>query len=60
MPVQDLIDFYQQQMERLGWELVAESNIKNCLMHFVKPTQFCSVLIAENNLSMYVGNKKGA
>lgn len=60
MSVQDLIAFYHQQMERLGWELIVESNIQNCLMHFVKPTQFCSVLITENDLSIYVGCKKGA
>ncbi len=60
MPQSDLITFYQQQMERLGWELFAESTTQDCLMHFVKPAQLCSVLITQNRLSLYVCNKKGA
>lgn len=60
MPRHDLISFYQQQMERLGWELFAESNVQDCLMHYSKPQQLCSILITENNLTIYVCNKKGA
>lgn len=60
MPQADLIAFYQQQMERLGWELFAESTTQDCLMHYVKPQQVCSILISPNRLSMYVCNKKGA
>ena len=60
MSVDDLLAFYQQQMERLGWELLAESKAQNYLLHYVKPSQVCSVLIAENQLSLYICNKKGA
>ncbi|MDP3788259.1 MAG: hypothetical protein Q8Q60_02965 [Candidatus Chromulinivorax sp.] len=60
MPQADLITFYQQQMERLGWELFAESTTRDCLMHYVKPAQLCSILISSNHLSMYVCNRKGA
>jgi len=60
MPKQDLISFYQQQMERLGWELFAESNAQDCLMHYSKPQQLCSILITESHLSIYVCNKRGA
>ncbi len=60
MPQSDLIAFYQQQMERLGWELFAESTTQDCLMHYVKPQQLCSVLISGNRLSIYVCNRKGA
>lgn len=60
MPQHDLIVFYQQQMERLGWELFAESTTQDWLMHFSKPAQFCSILITQNQLSMYVSTRKGA
>ncbi len=60
MQQQDLIVFYQQQMERLGWELLAESNLQDYLMHYSKPGQFCSVLISQNRLSIYICNKKDA
>lgn len=60
MPQDDLISFYQQQMERLGWDLLAESTTHDCLMHYSKPSQLCSILIDRHQLSLYVCNKKGA
>ena len=60
MPRHDLIVFYQQQMERLGWELFAESTMRDSLMHFSKPQQFCSILITQDQLSIYVCHRKGA
>ena len=60
MPAQDVIAFYQQQMERLGWELLGESNAQDSLMHYSKPGQLCSILISQNRLSIYICNKKGA
>lgn len=60
MPVDDVVAFYQQQMERLGWQLLAESTTKDYLMHYSKPEQICSILISGNSLSIYVCNKKGA
>lgn len=60
MKNQELIDFYQQQMERLGWDLLAESHAQDCLLHYVKPTQICSILISQQRLHIYLSNKKGA
>ena len=60
MSVQELADFYQQQMERCGWELLAESHAQDWLLHYVKPQQVCSILISDNKLTIYLGNKKGA
>ena len=60
MPQNDLMAFYQQQMERLGWDLFAESTTQDWLMHYSKPQQFCSILIHQNCLSIYICNKKGA
>jgi len=57
---QDLIAFYQQQMERLGWELLGQSDLQDNLMHYSKPAQLCSILIAENRVSIYICHKKGA
>lgn len=60
IPVEELAGFYQQQMERCGWELFAESHAQDWLLHYIKPQQICSILIAENKLTIYLGNKKGA
>lgn len=60
MPMEELAGFYQQQMERCGWELLAESHAQDWLLHYIKPQQVCSVLISENRLTIYLGNKKGA
>ena len=60
MPIQELILFYHQQMERLGWELLAESNVKDFLLHYSKPNQLCSILIGDNQFSIYICKKKGA
>ena len=60
MPMVDTISFYQQQMERLGWELVGQSDIQDCLLHYSKPQRFCSILITQHRLSIYLCNKKGA
>ena len=56
----DVIAFYEQQMERLGWELIGQSDIHDCVLCYSKPQQFCSIVIAKDHFSMYVGNKKGA
>ena len=56
----DMKDFYQQQMERLGWELFAQSDIQDCILYYTKPEQLCSILIKERFLSIYYCNKRGA
>ena len=60
MPVQDVMDFYIQQMERLGWDLIAQSIAQDCILHFSKPYQLCSFIIEDKNLSIYLCNKQGA
>lgn len=59
MPAQELVDFYQQQMERSGWELLAESYAQDRLLQYVKPAQVCSILISSNKLTVYL-SKRGA
>ena len=60
MPISELAYFYQQQMERCGWDLLDESHVQDWFLNYVKPTQVCSIVITENKLTMYLGNKKGA
>ncbi len=60
MPQEDIITFYQQQMERLGWELLAESTVHDYVMYYSKPAQLCSIILSQNYLKVYVCNKKGA
>lgn len=60
MTEQDVIHFYEQQMERLGWELIAQSTTQNYLLHFSKPIQLCSILVQPHHFDIYVCNKKSA
>ena len=60
MPIQELAYFYQQQMERCGWDLLAESHVNNWLLNYVKPACLCSIIISENKLVIYLSDKKGA
>ncbi|MBP6869523.1 hypothetical protein KBC04_01440 [Candidatus Babeliales bacterium] len=57
---QDFVTFYEQQMERLGWQLSAESKIQDCCLYYTKPQRFCLIVIVGNSFSMYIGTKKGA
>jgi len=41
---QDLVDFYEQQMERCGWELFAEIHADDWVLHYIKPMQLCSII----------------
>ncbi len=59
-PIQELAYFYQQQMERCGWDLLDESHVQDWLLNYIKPTKVCSILITGNKLTLYLGNKKGA
>jgi hypothetical protein len=60
MPMIDVIAFYEQQMERLGWELIGQSDIHDCVLCYSKPQQFCTIVMYNNSFSIYVGSKKGA
>ena len=60
MPKVDVIAFYEQQMERLGWELYAQSDAVDSVLHYSKPTVLCTILISGNKFSLYVSTKKGA
>lgn len=60
MPKIDMMHFYEQQMERLGWQLIAQSDIQDCLLQYSKPEQFCTIVISQDRFSLYFGNKKGA
>jgi len=54
----DLVVFYQQQMERLGWDLFAELYAQDLVLHYVKPDQICLIVITDQHLSIYICKKK--
>ena len=56
----DLLLFYEQQMERLGWQLYAQSEVQDCLLHYNKPDRICSILLTGDKLIIYLGTIKGA
>lgn len=58
MPVDEIVLFYQQQMERLGWQLYAQSTIEDVVLHYTKPEQICSLIIRKNQLSIYIMHKQ--
>lgn len=45
MSVDDVMKFYQQEMERHGWRLLADASGPELLANFIKPGRFCSVSI---------------
>ena len=58
IPVQDVLVFYEQQMERLGWDMIAQSNLHDNFLIFSKPNKICSLLIINNKLTLYISNRK--
>jgi hypothetical protein len=47
------IDFFLNQMERLGWKLIVLFDAQEALLQFESPDRFCTVIIknSENNTS---------
>jgi len=40
---EDLLTFYQEEMERCGWQKKAESDLLEVFLYFEKPERFCSI-----------------
>ena len=59
MKTEDLVLFYQQNMERLGWMVISESYVQDWLLQYGKPDQICSILIKNNKLVIFVSKRKG-
>jgi hypothetical protein len=45
LPFGEICSFYEYEMERLGWQLVAVSKGKECLYIYEKPAKQCAVSI---------------
>jgi len=58
--VDDVVLFYEQQMERLGWQLLSQAQVRDQVLIYTKPSQVCTIIISGNLLSIYVSSKKGA
>ncbi|MGZ6254444.1 MAG: hypothetical protein ACXWL5_00440 [Candidatus Chromulinivorax sp.] len=56
----DIIVFYEQQMERLGWDIKAQSNLQDYFILFNKPYKNCAILIQQNKVTIYFCHKKSA
>ncbi len=56
----DCIAFYEQQMERLGWNLLGQSDISDAVLLYTKPQRFCTIVIFQNHFALYLGKIKGA
>ena len=46
--VDELVGFYEKQMERLGWKKLAKSNQQEANLLFEKPSKICLVSIRSN------------
>lgn len=57
LPRQDLIIYYEQQMERLGWQLSAQLKLHDSFLYYTKPEKFCAITIFEKSFVIYFGNK---
>ena len=56
LSTQDIAVYYEQQMERLGWQLSAQSKLHDLFFYYTKPEKFCSIIIFKDSFTMYVGN----
>ena len=45
MVLDEAVNFYLREMERLGWRNVATFNSFESLLNFVKPGRFCTVSV---------------
>jgi len=59
MPLNDIAIFYEQQMERLGWDLLSESKSKDIVFIYTKPNLVSLILISDDHVSIYLNQKKG-
>ncbi len=59
MTAQDVVNFYEQQMEWLGWEEIAQSTLQDIVVHYRKPGKMCSIVVTGSKLSIYLCTRKG-
>ena len=59
--IEDLISFYQHEMERFGWEYGAQLKGNEVLLNFEKPNRVCSISIRpyihQNDIVIFTGLK---
>ncbi len=59
MPIEDVTSFYEQQMERLGWDLLSESRSKDIVLIYTKPNLVSLILISDDHVSIYLNQRNG-
>lgn len=57
LPKQDLIIYYEEQMERLGWQLSAQLQVHDSFFYYTKPAKFCAITFYDHSFSIYLGNR---
>jgi len=60
MASDELVLLYEQQMERLGWQLLSDTTIHDQVLIYTKPNQVCTIIFSGSSLSVYLSSKKGA
>lgn len=60
MSHEDIIDFYQREMEHLGWQQVVSVKGLESLLQFEKPGRFCTISVrpSESKIFRYCMNTK--
>lgn len=53
-----IIEYYQKNMERLGWSFVGISTIDDVCLQFSKPDVLCTVIIVKDVVTVFVVKKK--
>lgn len=57
LPREQLIIFYEQQMELLGWRLITRSDLTDLLLVYEKPEIVCSILMQKSMITIYFSSK---
>lgn len=61
MPYESIADYYQEEMERLGWWQTAAFKGSEVLLNFEKPNKYCSISIRPSKkisrVIIFIGQK---
>lgn len=56
--IDDVVDYYMKNMERLGWNCLGKMKLEACCLQFSKPDLLCTVIIEAKKVLVFVVKRK--
>lgn len=50
----NIISFYRNEMERFGWQLMAQNEASQTMLVFEKPSKVCTIMLAQAGSRVFV------